>query len=151
MMDLTAGTEPYSPFWPVVTFFAVFVLFGAMMTWFGFLFERNKEKTHEDKNPAYYDYKMFDKADYVMFAFVAVCLALIATIPAGAISQNEWEQHKSTDAALVREAERVYDVKLSFGEASLLLTGMVVEVEEDEFLKLDEDILVRVDSFSPLD
>lgn len=151
MMDLTAGTEPYSTFWPVVVFFGAFVLVGAAMTWGGYVAERHKEQKQEGKNPLYYKYEMFEKADYAMFVFVSVCSALIATIPAVAISQNEWAAHHSTDAALIREAERVYDVELSMGEAGLLLAGMVVEVEDDEFLKLDDDILVRVDSFSPLD
>lgn len=164
MMDLTAGTEPYSPFWPVVTFFAAFVLVGALMTWGGFVAERKKEKEQKGKDGQYYKYKPFEYMDYGMFVFTTVCTALIAMIPAGAMSQSEWAANHSTDAALVREAERVYDVELNLAEAGLLLGGMVVEVgqsvtvdgdelkvEEGVFLKLEDDILVKVDSFSPLD
>lgn len=164
MMDLTAGTEPYSLFWPVVTFFAAFVLMGGLMTWGGFVAERKKEKEQKGKDGRYYKYKPFEYADYGMFVFTTVCTALIAMIPAGAISQSEWSANHSTSAALVREAERVYDVELSLSDAGLLLGGMVVEVgqsvsvdgdkveiEEGVFLKLEDDILVKVDSFSPLD
>lgn len=153
MMDLTQGTAPFSYLGMAVTGFIAFLAIGGFMTWAAFMMERKKERDFEEHaGSSYRTYEAFEFGDYVMFVFTTVMAVCIALIPVGAASQNSWYQSESTNAALVREADRVYGVELDLGEAALLLTGSVVEVEEDMFLKLEgDDSLVKVDSFSPLD
>lgn len=156
MMDLTQGTAPFSYLGMAAVGFIVFLAIGGFMTWAAFVMERKKERDFEEHaGSSYRTYEPFEFGDYAMFVFTTVMAVCIALIPIGAASQNSWYESESTNAALVREADRVYGVELDLSEATALLLGSVVEIEDGEdtlFLKLeDEDSLVKVDSFSPLD
>lgn len=152
MMDLTSGTAPFSYLGMAVVGFLAFLAIGGSMVWAAFVMERKKERDFEElAGSSYWTYEPFEFGDYAMFVFMTVMFVVIAIIPVGAASQNSWYVSESTNAALVREADRVHGVELDLGEATSLLMGEVVEVDDGLFLKLDDESLVKVDSFSPLD
>lgn len=148
MMDLTQGTAPYSAFWVVVTGFLTLVVYSAFAVWMAYRAEVKAEKKY--RYSAYSEYRRLGGEDYGMFAFVGIMMTFLAMIPVTAISSSEWYHSESTEAALVRESNRVYGVELTTDEAHALLLDEVIQTG-DLFLKLDEDVLLRVDGFSELD
>lgn len=151
MMDLVTGTASYVPIWPVTVGFTALVAVAALFVWAAYRTEVKAEaKYAEDAYSRYSKYRRIDGSDYGMFAFVSVMLTFLAIIPAAAVSTSAWYHDDSTEAALVREAERVYDVELTVDQAHELLLEQVIEVD-DAYLKYGDGTLLQVDGFSELD